>query len=250
MKPEQSEDWRERQRSYYDRFEHRYLSPSAGGRYAENITAKLWSMLGADASSRGLELGCGAGRFTLPLLARCRSLDVVDLSPARLERLAAALAAKGIGRERCRLHCASAEQLDATLPEAGFDFVAGFFMLHHLHEPGIVLRQAARLLRPGARVGFVEPNRWNPLYLLQIAASPDMRWREEKRLYRLGERTLRRMLVEAELEEIEIQRAGLFPPAILNASPRALAFEHRVERLRWYQPVAPFLLLSGRRPGG
>lgn len=53
MKPEQSEGWPERQRSYYDRFEHRYLAPSAGGRYAENITAKLWSMLGSDASRRG-----------------------------------------------------------------------------------------------------------------------------------------------------------------------------------------------------
>lgn len=84
MKPEQSEGWPERQRSYYDRFEHRYLAPSAGGRYAENITAKLWSMLGSDPSSRGLELGCGAGRFTLPLLARCRWLDAVDLSETRL----------------------------------------------------------------------------------------------------------------------------------------------------------------------
>jgi hypothetical protein len=81
MKPEQSEGWRERQRSYYDRFEHRYLAPSAGGRYAENITAKLWSMLSSDASSRGLELGCGAGRFTLPLLARCRSLAAATIHP-------------------------------------------------------------------------------------------------------------------------------------------------------------------------
>ena len=40
----------------------------------------MWKILDVPDGAHGLEIGCGAGRFTLPLLSRCHSLDVTDLS--------------------------------------------------------------------------------------------------------------------------------------------------------------------------
>ena len=80
MSSESSEDWHSTQKRYYDERSHGYLAPAQGGPYAEHLVDRIWRILGADGNAHGLEIGCGAGRFTVPLLSRCRSLEVADFS--------------------------------------------------------------------------------------------------------------------------------------------------------------------------
>jgi SAM-dependent methyltransferase len=243
--------WYETQRAYYDGRVHRHLQPSEGGVYAENIVAKLWSALGLGAGGHGLEVGCGAGRFTLPLLSRCGSLDAVDLSSRQLGVLGDELKRRGIDETRCRLHqanIANIEELDRLLGSRQYDFVVGVFILHHLHDPTAALAQLYRLLRPGARAAFLEPNRWNPLFFLQISLCPDMTWRDEWRLFRLGAHQLRTMFADAGLTECRTTRVGFWPPRIVNRFPRAVSFERYIERIGWLAPARAFVVASGARP--
>jgi SAM-dependent methyltransferase len=242
--------WEQVQREYYDRHPHGHLQPSAGGAYAENLVAKLGDALALGEDAEGIEIGCGAGRFTLPLLARCRTLQAVDLSRRQLDVLAGELRRRGIAPERCAVHEADVARLDGVLPPRRYDFATGVFVLHHLRDPEATIERLRRLVRPGGRVGFIEPNRRNPLFLLQIGCCRDMTWREEWLLYRLGARRLHRMFVAAGLADVTLTAAGFFPPQLVNRSAAALRLERRLEGVRWLRPLLPFLLVSGRVPGG
>lgn len=241
------EAWHTAQKRYYDERSHGYLSPEQGGPYAENLVERMWRLLEVDADARGLEVGCGAGRFTLPLLDRCASLDVADFSERQLRALSEELEARGVAG-RCTRHLADVERLDEVLPAAEFDFVVGVFILHHLEDPGNTIARLFRLVRPGGRVVFVEPNRWSPLYLAQIALVRDLSFREERGMYELGSHRLRAMLEAAGFVGASVTRGGFFPPFVTNRFPKATAFERGIERLRVFDPVLPFLFVTGRRP--
>jgi SAM-dependent methyltransferase len=240
--------WYERQRRFYEAEPHGHLHADSGGLYADNLVARIWDVLGAGADARGVEIGCGSGRFTLPLLTRCAGLEAVDLSPRQLARLEEALAARGIARDRVVLHEANVEQLGDRLPVGRYDFVVGLFVLHHLHDPVATLAQLVRLLRPGGRLAFLEPNRLNPLFLFQIACCADMHWGAEKGIYRYGASGFEALLARAGATRIGLARAGFFPPQVLNRAPRAIALERWIERRRWIGPLLPFLIVSGERP--
>src|SRR5205823_232831 len=138
---------------------------------------ELLSASGLDPGVSVLEVGCGMGNYTFELVRRGLALEGLDLSPVLLDRLRA-YAGDDVSLP---LHCADVlEPPDELLGR--FDGVIGFFTLHHLHDLEGSLASMARLLRPGGRFAFVEPNAFNPLYYLQIAATPGMSFRGERRL--------------------------------------------------------------------
>lgn len=145
-------------------------------------------------AGRTLELGCGAGAFTEHLLRARPQLELVgcDVSPVALDE----------ARRRCEQYAgASFVVKDATaldFPDATFDTVVGNSVLHHLPLDA-ALRECLRVLKPGGRVCFFEPNLLNP----QVAAEKKVpvfgrwlqntedetaliRWRVEKLMSELG----------------------------------------------------------------
>jgi ArsR family transcriptional regulator len=93
-----------------------------------------------------LDVGSGDGAAAAALAPYCRSLTCIDTSPRLVEA----------ARERLRRHGhARAEVADAQqLPfrDASFDAVLVFHTLTYAEHPGRVLKEAARVLRPGGRL--------------------------------------------------------------------------------------------------
>jgi SAM-dependent methyltransferase len=209
--------------------------------YLERHVDELCRFAGLVPGQRVLEVGPGQGRYTLPLADRGIDLEVLELVPTMLDLLDRAK-----GDRKIVLH-----QGDVLSPpesvKPGFDAVIGLFALHHMHDVSGCLASMARLLRPGGRIGFLEPNAYNPLYYLQIACSPDMTWAGDRGMLRMRSRSLRRSLNAAGLEEVRLERFGFFPPAIVNR-PRGPAFERALERVGPLEPLLPFQLLGGRAP--
>jgi SAM-dependent methyltransferase len=110
-----------------------------------------------------LEIGCGTGLFTARFSATGARIVAVDISPDLL--------AKAIERQlpadRVRLEERRAESLELTDPvvkawaPAGFDAIVGSSVLHHLDIPAAI-ETCKRLLAPGGRIVFAEPNLLNP----------------------------------------------------------------------------------------
>jgi ubiquinone/menaquinone biosynthesis C-methylase UbiE len=114
------------------------------------------------AGKRVLDLGCGSGDLTLPLVQTGARVTAVDLSAGML----------AVARRRCERFCGALPQPDFVaaaaedLPFAddAFDAVVGRFILHHL-DMARAPAQIARVLAPGGVAVFVENSGANPLLM-------------------------------------------------------------------------------------
>lgn len=138
---------------------------SPAGRLRADRRARLFVALGAIGPGvRVLELGCGSGEFTRRLAATGARLVALDLS------------AELLARARGRTPPPGARFLRGnamTLPfrDESVDVVCGCSVLHHL-DVETALREVRRVLRPGGRLLFSEPNLLNPQVLLMFACGP------------------------------------------------------------------------------
>lgn len=139
-----------------------------------------------------LEPGSGAGEFTEKLARSGATICAVELSASQVELARQKLG----GTSNVRLIVGDAARLD--FPDNHFDAVIGLSVLHHL-ELDPTLREFYRVLKPGARLFFSEPNMLNPQIFLEknvkwigrrLQNSPDetafVRWTLAKKLRAAG----------------------------------------------------------------
>jgi SAM-dependent methyltransferase len=234
--------------SSYDSGRHAHLQVRADDAYARNLASELARSAGLTPRHRVLELGAGFGRFTFPLLEHCASIVALDSSARLLDDLERTRVARGIPQQRLQPLCRDVRDLPGDPPRGPFDCVVGFYILHHLPDFATTIAELTRLLEPGGRMVFLEPNRRNPLFLLQVACCPDMPWSEEKGMFQLSAAKVEDAYCRAGLAEIETRSFGFFPPPVFNRLGAARRLERRLERLRWRAGVLPYLLLSARAP--
>jgi SAM-dependent methyltransferase len=237
----------DRQRQFYRSGRHEHLLAREDDAYARKLAGELARRAGIERHHRVLEIGAGFGRFTFPLLEHCGSIVAFDLSERVLEDLVRTRDERGIPPERCSTLCGDVASLDPGTAGGTFDFVAGFFILHHLPDVGAAFRALVTALGPTGVMAFVEPNRRNPLFLAQVLFCPDMPWREERGMFLLSARKVEAAFRAIGLAPRPTERFGFFPPQVYNRFAAARALEQNVERVRVFHPILPFLLLAGQR---
>ena len=249
MSGENATSWVKQQQQFYSTRPHMHLQYAPNSVYAAHLVEHLLETAQLSAASRVLEVGCGAGRFTIPLLQRFGgSLVAFDLSDTLLEQLQKHLSALPNSISgKCRLLAGNVTHLEPALEQEQFDTVVGFFFLHHMEDLPNVLRQLRRVLRPNGQMLFIEPNRRNPLFLLQVLCCPDMSWAEEKGMFTLGRARICDSFLAAGMSRPTINTFGCFPPRILDRWRWAFRIEKRIERIKICQPVLPFRLIQSRR---
>lgn len=234
------EQHNQRQREYFEGSDQRTLKPT-GSRYLRRHVERMVAAAAIGPGDKVLEVGCGLGRYTLLLAERGVAIEGLDLSPALLEQLsrypgAAGIPLHGFDLLRCP------PEMHGT-----FDAVIGFFVLHHVHDLEACLETATKLVRPGGRVAFLEPNPWNPLYYVQITVTPEMSWRPERGMLQMRPSRMFPAMEKAGLTGVSRELFGLFPPFITNRSLGA-RIESAAEGLHLGVPPRPFALFGGRRP--
>ncbi|MFL5913881.1 MAG: class I SAM-dependent methyltransferase [Gaiellaceae bacterium] len=132
-----------------------------------------------------VELGCGIGRLTRPIAARCRSVRALDVSPRMIEL------ARSYNPELADVEWLVGDGTSlAGIGDASADACISHVVLQHIPEPAISLgyiREMGRVLRPGGWAAFqfsTVPKIHEPAGLVQRfrerrepAASLDPRWR-------------------------------------------------------------------------
>ena len=101
-----------------------------------------WEQLGGQAV--GFDLGCGSGRWARFVAPRIQRLVCIDASPEALEVARAALSTLP------NVDFAEASAGSLPFEDGMFDFGYSLGVLHHTPDPLVGLRDAVRLLRPGA----------------------------------------------------------------------------------------------------
>jgi SAM-dependent methyltransferase len=99
---------------------------------------------------RGLDLGCGDGKLTAVILARTGPRRLVGVDPDPFETAAAQQS--GVYEA---VHTAPGDSIPE--PSESFDFVLSNSVLEHIPHLEPVLREVARLLRPGGKFLFTVP---------------------------------------------------------------------------------------------
>lgn len=244
------EDWRRRQRRFYETRTHAHLRYQPQSVYGRRIARQLAEALQLRPGQRVLEIGCGSGRFSLHLVQQAPVDYVgVDLSPRQLDQFRESMAQHGAPSDaRIELRCDDIAKLEETLGRERFDAIVGFFVLHHLQDLPTIFRHLRRVLKPGGRIAFVEPNRWNPLFTIQVAVCPDMPLRDELGMFTLARSRVLRILQATRFAQPRIGTFGWFPPPILDRVPGALRLEQAIERAAVLSPLLPFLLIQASRP--
>jgi len=213
------------------------------GRFKPTVTRddyRLRAVVEAVGPLRGLQildLGCGKGRFARPLQAEGASVAGVDLSAAML--------AEAMGIDRVR---ASARRL--PFRPCAFDAVIAIEVFEHLDRTlrRSALKEARRVLRPGAVIVIVDKNiaslnvhrPWLPSFAVKRLDEYRGRWmypcgssvREHWFWPRAFQRELRRFFVD-------VRMVHLLSPA------------EGAKRLFRHVPAARLMTLwVGRVPGG
>ena len=172
-----------------------------------------------------LEIGAGLGKGTLPLLARGFEVTANDLSPVLLERLRA--------RAPRPVETIACDVVDvASHVDEPFDGVVGLFVLHHLLDFDATFSALRAVLRPGGRVAFCEPVAWNPLYYLQIALTPTMRFAGEPSLTSMRPKVILPAMRRAGFVDVERARLRLLSAAG-HQHAAGLRIERWLERRAW-----------------
>jgi SAM-dependent methyltransferase len=114
-----------------------------------------------------LDLGCGAGQFSIPLLERGYRAVSVDLDAPRLGRVRNACADKNLA---ARILLADGANLPCH--SASFDAVVCREMIEHVDEPGAVVEEIKRVLRPQGRLCVTVPSAHTERYFQWV----DPRW--------------------------------------------------------------------------
>jgi SAM-dependent methyltransferase len=104
------------------------------------------------APARALDLGCGGGHVAYTLARHAGTVIATDLSAAML----AAVSATARERNLANIETALAPAEELPFPEASFDFLACRYTAHHWRDFAAGLRQARRVLKPGAPAIFID----------------------------------------------------------------------------------------------
>jgi ubiquinone/menaquinone biosynthesis C-methylase UbiE len=143
---------KEEVKAVYDRIAKEYDEriPGAGPAddlFTENEIAFLLSKI--EPGQKVLDIGCGTGRFTVPLAEIGADTSAVDISAGMLEVLSEKLADRGLSAD-LRL----GDMCQLPFPDATFDVVTSFLALMHLPlaDRPAVWREVRRVLKPGGRM--------------------------------------------------------------------------------------------------
>jgi SAM-dependent methyltransferase len=229
------------QREYYDRGIKKTMIPK-GTPYLRRHVEELARVAQLRKGERILDVGCGMGRYTLLLAEAGYTVEGLDLSPVLLKRLRVFNA----GRFKIPLHSADVMDPPDDLEE-GFDAIVGFFALHHMHELERCFRGMKKMVKPGGRVVFLEPNAFNPLYYAQMAITPRMTWQGDKGVAKMRMGVVGTAMTRAGLESPTVERFGFFPPFVANTSIGART-ERVLERVPLWRKLLPFQIFRAERP--
>jgi len=108
-----------------------------------------------------LDVGCGAGSVAKAVKRERADLDVFGCDASR-----SAIAAAGASRDGVDFRLATAERL--PFGDGELDFVWIFDVLEHVDDPEQVLREVARVLKPGGGFHIVLPLEGQPFTLYRL----------------------------------------------------------------------------------
>lgn len=196
----------------------KYLDPR---RFDIRIRAEVVREFAAGVFGRALDIGCGDGSLSLPLLDRVQRLTLLDLSSNMLAAAVSRIPPEAAGK----VETVNSDFIGARLESAGFDLVLCLGVLAHVDSPDATLQEVARVAKPGARVilEFTDSYHWWSLPVILYQNLLKLRRPAPYALNRLSSRRVRQWCRKHGLKPLRLYRYGHPPMGMgLVASQEAM----------------------------
>lgn len=177
-----------------------------GGRDNRNHSIKIRAILETlklDKSDRVLEVGVGEGEHAYKCLKHTDALYTgIDISQKTLD-----VAEKRIQSFQGRYTLKRDNANNLSFDDNSFDAVFCAATLHHMEDPGIMISEMARVLKPGGRIAIMEPN-W--IYPSNIGFTIFLK--EDRNMWIMRENNFQKWMRKAGLRNIVIENMIYTPP--------------------------------------
>lgn len=120
--------------------------------YDERVIEKMAEVSGLGKSMTVTDIGTGTGFVAAGLAPRAGRIFAVDNSPAMLSVARKNLTALGVDN----VELAEADITDLPLASASVDAAFANMVLHHAGDPAAMLKEMARVVRPGGTVAITD----------------------------------------------------------------------------------------------
>lgn len=217
-------------------------SSPAGRLRLQRRVAMFREFLG-DKNKEILEVGCGTGLFTEQLALTNNHIIAIDISPDLLK-----LAQKK--RQLINIVFKNEDAHKTNFEDNSFDFVVGVSCLHHL-DINKALKEIFRLLKPGGKMMFTEPNMLNPQIAIQknipfvkkiVGDSPNetafFRWS-------LGNILTKSGFIGTEIKNFDFMHLAIPKPLLSYASKLC----DIIEKVPVLKEISGSLVIKAKKPG-
>jgi SAM-dependent methyltransferase len=135
----------------------------------QEAALEMVGRLGLPRDSAVLEVGCGAGFFTVDLARRGLRVTAVDAAPEMLELARGSVAKSGLG---AAVQLRQADVHAMEFPDSSFHLVVALGVIPWLHSPAVALAELSRVLHPGGHLVVTSDNRARLNHLADPMFSP------------------------------------------------------------------------------
>jgi len=187
-----------------------------------------------------LEIGCGTGEWTAKLTELSFTTTSIDISPDLLSAARQKLPT---------MHFVEADGEALPFEKDAFDGICGLSVLHHLRMAPH-LKELFRVLIPGGKIWFSEPNMLNPQIMIQKNIPLIKRWAgdtpDETAFFRWP---LKRLLQDHGFTDVQVVPFDFLHPQTPDV---ALALVDRMgrilERIPLIREIAGSLRITAQKP--
>ena len=209
--------------------------------FVDNVLKRFAAFAGLQKNFKILEIGCGAGRYSIPLIKSGYHLTGIDISERMLGKFRKDAAALNL--KEFELICTDIDHFNP--PREQFDLIVGFNVLHHLYDIEDHLRKLLPCLRAGGTAAFLEPHAGNPLHTIDTIL--DRGWKAEKNKSKSTPEHIQTIFQRNNLQHIVYEQFGFFPPFLIDACPLLLNVERSLEKQLLAKRIAPYFMIRGTK---
>lgn len=201
------------QSNYWNKIAHKiaYLKMTS---LAEQEIKGFFNFAGLKKGMKILDVGCGAGHLTLPLLRMGYEVTGTEISAKSLKYLYFLAKQENLSHKLVL----KKTNFEEAIFEEEFDLVFCLGVIHHFNpsKKERIMANIVRSLKPGGKIVIFEPNAYYPLYLpwyllLELVAGRRGIWRAEKGIFKSTLKGLKKILLRLKIKNIEIKRHTIIP---------------------------------------
>lgn len=120
--------------------------------YRVRFAESLMRLVSAGTGDLVVDLACGPGTLALRFAPQVRRVYGLDLTPAMLSSARQTAMKEALAN----LDFALGDAQNLPFPDRAFDIAVTSYSLHHMPDPARVVREMARVVKPGGRVGIID----------------------------------------------------------------------------------------------